>query len=257
MILWVVIPIKLKQPNKNALITLFMKKLTFLLIVLIGSTGLYSQVSKIKTDAEKVYDNGTRTSYVTFSESVSRHKANLISVKLEAYPEIHRFSFYNTNDLTKCMFTADVSTTDEKILEYINYELSIISFIKEKSEEEKKMQQEAEASAATKEKQAIENSIAKEEVEKAEWIKNNPEKYEDLKKNSLSDERKKNERLNEDKKWNNAPPNTDTDNIEYDRIFYQWAKEHPDYPVLHGNDRKSKLKYEEEIKAFREKYYKK
>ncbi|MBN2682271.1 MAG: hypothetical protein JXR58_07165 [Bacteroidales bacterium] len=114
-----------------------MKKLLFSIIILFWINGIQAQVSAIKVDASKVYEKGTRTTYMTLSSAVDMQSAKLIGAKMEGYEKIHRFSYYTNKDFSKIMFTADVSLTDDDIIKILNRELAAIpEVIKTETEEQ-------------------------------------------------------------------------------------------------------------------------
>lgn len=97
-----------------------MKRL-FLFIVLISINSiLWAQVEIKKIDAEKVYDNGTKTTYVVLNEVISQEIMPVIERVVIADENIVLFSFYDGNDFSKCMYTCSVAIENDYVIDLIN-----------------------------------------------------------------------------------------------------------------------------------------
>ncbi len=65
---------------------------------------------------------------MTLNKSVDINSSIWMNKKMEQYPEIHRFSFWNKSDYRKFMFTSDVSITEEEVVKILNRELASLPF---------------------------------------------------------------------------------------------------------------------------------
>lgn len=97
-----------------------MKKL-FLFIVLISINSiLWAQVEIKKIEAEKEYDNGTKTTYVVLNEEVNQELMPVIERVIVADENIALFSFYDGSDFSKCMYTCDIEIEDDYVIYLLN-----------------------------------------------------------------------------------------------------------------------------------------
>lgn len=97
-----------------------MKRIFLLTIIVLSVIGVHAQVKSFEIAASKVYDNNTRTSYLVLSVDIDEEYAQMIVKELESNEGIQKFSFYDSSDLTKCMFTSDKSVTEAMIVDMIN-----------------------------------------------------------------------------------------------------------------------------------------
>lgn len=101
-----------------------MKKAVLLTIIVLSVLGLQAQIKSFTIDGSKVYDNNTRTSYLTLVGELDKDMADVIVKELESNSDIQKFAFFDSNNLMKCMFTADKSVDEEMIVDFINEVIS-------------------------------------------------------------------------------------------------------------------------------------
>ena len=97
-----------------------MKRIFLLTIIVLSVIGVHAQIKSFEIAASKVYENNTRTSYLVLSGNIDEEYAQIIVKELESNEEIQKFSFYDSSDLMKCMFTSDKSVTEAMIVDMIN-----------------------------------------------------------------------------------------------------------------------------------------
>jgi len=97
-----------------------MKKAVLLTIIVLSVLGLQAQIRSFTIDGSKVYENNTRTSYLTLVGELDKDMADVIVKELGSNPDIQKFAFYDKSNLMKCMFTADKSVDEQQIVDLIN-----------------------------------------------------------------------------------------------------------------------------------------
>ena len=97
-----------------------MKKTFILVILLLFGFIVSAQVSAYAVDASKSYDNNTKTVYLSLEGNYNETQARFVEIEILHNPEIRHFSFYDKSNSKKCMYNADISFDDTRILELIN-----------------------------------------------------------------------------------------------------------------------------------------
>ena len=97
-----------------------MKKLYLFTITLLSVVYLSAQVKDFTIVSSKTYENNTRTSYLTLDANLDDDTAILIEKELEQHPDISRFSFYAKPNLSKCMFTTNISLDEQMVVDLMN-----------------------------------------------------------------------------------------------------------------------------------------
>lgn len=97
-----------------------MKRIFLLTIIVLSVIGVHAQIKSFEIAASKVYDNNTRTSYLVLSGDIDEEYAQIVAKELESNEGIQKFSFYDSSDLMKCMFTSDMSVTEAMVVDMIN-----------------------------------------------------------------------------------------------------------------------------------------
>lgn len=97
-----------------------MKKVLVLLFACVSFFWCSAQIVHYDIVSSKTYENNTRTSYLTLVGDYDKTLCDEITSELESYPEIQKFAFYDKTNLMKCMFTAELSFDEEKIVQLIN-----------------------------------------------------------------------------------------------------------------------------------------
>ena len=105
-----------------------MKKVILFFVMAVYAMTLFSQVNSFKIDASKTYEDGKKTSYLTLCGQIDVDDTILVEEELESLPGVYKFSFYNSKDLSKCMFTSDLSIDEALIVDMI---YDVIDAIKE------------------------------------------------------------------------------------------------------------------------------
>lgn len=98
-----------------------MKNSILLLLVLL-SVSYYSlgQINSYQVVSSKEYADNTQTAYLEFDVKIDASFKEAITEEIMSNPLISNFSFYNKTDLSKCMFSADMSIDVETIVQMIN-----------------------------------------------------------------------------------------------------------------------------------------
>jgi len=97
-----------------------MKKLFILAALSLLTIGIQAQIDSYVVDASKVYENNTRTSYLTLYGNWDTKIAEIIQQEVIARPGVKEFSFYDASDLAKCMFISETSVDENAIVGIIN-----------------------------------------------------------------------------------------------------------------------------------------
>jgi len=97
-----------------------MKKLYLFTITLLSVVYLSAQVKDFSIVSSKTYENNTRTSYLLLDANLDDDTAILIEKELEQHPDISRFSFYAKPNLSKCMFTTNISIDEQVVVDLMN-----------------------------------------------------------------------------------------------------------------------------------------
>lgn len=92
------------------------------LLFLILSVACYStgQINSYRVVSSKEYADNTKTFYLEFDVSIDASMKEIITQELISNPQINHFSFYNKADLSKCMFTSDMSVDADMVVQMIN-----------------------------------------------------------------------------------------------------------------------------------------
>lgn len=101
-----------------------MKKLVLLLASSLICVFTIAQISEVKIDSEKQYENATRTTYLSLDGYYGSELTEGISAHLNSHPDILLFSFYDETNPKKCMYTANNSLNKSILVEIINDFLS-------------------------------------------------------------------------------------------------------------------------------------
>jgi len=98
-----------------------MKKLFFVTVAMLSVIYLSAQVKSFSISSSKTYDNNTRTSYLVLDADLDEELALIIEKDLERHPDISKFSFYAKPNLSKCMFTTNISIDEQIVVDLMNY----------------------------------------------------------------------------------------------------------------------------------------
>jgi hypothetical protein len=97
-----------------------MKKAGFVFLLLLSVFSINAQIKSFVVDASKVYDNNTRTVYLTIEWDFDNEMVEKVSTIIQEHPDIKLFSFYNSQDYRKLMFTSDLSIDEAVVVDLIN-----------------------------------------------------------------------------------------------------------------------------------------
>lgn len=97
-----------------------MKKAGFVFLLLLSVFSINAQVKSFVVDASKVYDNNTRTVYLTIEWDFDNDLVEKVSTIVQEHPDIKLFSFYNSQDYRKLMFTSSMSIDENVVVDLIN-----------------------------------------------------------------------------------------------------------------------------------------
>ncbi len=101
-------------------IKIIMKKIFLMTITLLSVVYLNAQVKSFDVISSKTYENNTRTSYIHLDADLDAETAIIIEKELEQHPDISRFSFYAKPNLSKCMFTTNISVDEQIVVDLMN-----------------------------------------------------------------------------------------------------------------------------------------
>ncbi len=97
-----------------------MKKLFFVTVAMLSVIYLSAQVKSFSISSSKTYENNTRTSYLVLDADLYEELALIIEKDLERHPYISKFSFYAKPNLSKCMFTTNISIDEQIVVDLMN-----------------------------------------------------------------------------------------------------------------------------------------
>jgi hypothetical protein len=96
-----------------------MKKTILLLLILQAAFFCLAQTNSFQVVSSKVYENNTQTAYLNLNSKIDESMKEMITEEILSNPLISNFSFYNKSDMSKCMFTFDMSIDTETIVQMI------------------------------------------------------------------------------------------------------------------------------------------
>lgn len=99
------------------------KRLLFILFALVY-LNVNSQVLSFRTDAVKEYDDNTKTSYITLNVVITPDIIPVIEKEMLVNRDVKYFSFYDSTNRSKCMFTYASSVDEKQIVDMINHIIS-------------------------------------------------------------------------------------------------------------------------------------
>jgi hypothetical protein len=107
-----------------------MKKLTFIsiiVIILLSSNSVFSQINTFKFESHKTYPNGTLIAYFHIFGISNKEEANFVQKMVREDKKINRFFIYeNESDRTnRCMIEASSDVNEEYIKSLINKYIEI------------------------------------------------------------------------------------------------------------------------------------
>lgn len=97
-----------------------MKTIICQILFIVICISVNAQIVSFTVDAEKQYNNDTRTSYLTLTGSIDSDMKLDIEREIVNNPAISTFSFLNDTDAIKCMYTVNNSISDNEIIQMIN-----------------------------------------------------------------------------------------------------------------------------------------
>jgi hypothetical protein len=97
-----------------------MKKSILLIAISMFAICLNAQIKSFTIDGSKVYENGTRTAYLSIDGDFDADLASIVTAEIKSNPDFKNFSFYASPDFSKLMFTADKSLTEQMVVDLIN-----------------------------------------------------------------------------------------------------------------------------------------
>ncbi len=92
-----------------------MKRILLLTVMSLLVVSSFAQIKSFTIDASKVYDNGTRTAYLTLEGDLDEEIIQVIETELLKHPEIVKFSF-DKSDLHRLMFESQSELTEEMVV---------------------------------------------------------------------------------------------------------------------------------------------
>ena len=101
-----------------------MKNLMIIGLCLLSTLIMHGQVTNIDIISSKTYENQKSTNYYNISGFIPAYLIENLSVHIESHPDVEKFSFYDNNNLRKCMCTASCNFNEEILIDLINDFLS-------------------------------------------------------------------------------------------------------------------------------------
>lgn len=97
-----------------------MKTIICQLLFIVLCISVNAQIVSFSVDAEKQYDNNTKTTYLTLTGSIDNDMIVDIEREIINYPEVNTFAFYKNDAEMKCMYNVNISLSDTEIIQMIN-----------------------------------------------------------------------------------------------------------------------------------------
>jgi hypothetical protein len=97
-----------------------MKKALLVCAIITISYLSFGQIRYFEINSSKQYPDNTWTAYLELDTTIQNGMQEVITDGIILNPQVKNFSFYNKFDLSKCMFTADISIEAEDIIDMIN-----------------------------------------------------------------------------------------------------------------------------------------